>query len=167
MFQLETPFLELVIRGAFLYVLFLVLFRILPRRTASEMSPMDLVFLLLITEAASHALGDFSSLTDGTVQILTMVVLNWAINKLSFHVRWIERLVEHGPLVVIRDGKTIPDHLRREALTDEELKAHLRLEGLESVDQVKVAHLEGDGRLSVVKADSSSDQGGQQPGVVA
>lgn len=160
MFQLETPILELILRGTFLYILFLVLFRILPRRTASEMASMDLVFLLLITEAASHALGDFSSLTDGTVQIMTMVVLNWGINKLSFHFRWIQRLAEHRPLVVIRDGKTIPEHLRREALTDEELDSNLRMEGLERVDQVKIAHLESDGRLSVIKADPQGDEGG-------
>jgi hypothetical protein len=30
MFQLETPILELIARGAFLFVLFMVLFRIMP-----------------------------------------------------------------------------------------------------------------------------------------
>ena len=54
MFQLETPILELMLRGAFLFILFMVLFRLLPRRTGGELAPMDLVFLLLITEAASN-----------------------------------------------------------------------------------------------------------------
>ena len=61
----------------FLFLLFMVLFRILPRRTAGEMAPMDFVFLLLVTEAAAHSLGDFSSLADGTVlkadEVLTLI----------------------------------------------------------------------------------------------
>jgi uncharacterized BrkB/YihY/UPF0761 family membrane protein len=36
MFQLETPLLELIARGAFLFVLFMVLFRLLPRRTGAN-----------------------------------------------------------------------------------------------------------------------------------
>lgn len=50
MFELETPLLELVARGAILFLGFMFVFRILPRRTGSELSPMDLVFLLLVTK---------------------------------------------------------------------------------------------------------------------
>lgn len=76
-----------------------------------------MVFLLLITEAASHALGDYSSLADGTVQIVTMLALNYLTNRLSFSFRWFERLVEHEPLPVIKDGQTIPRNMRKELLT--------------------------------------------------
>ncbi len=151
MFQLETPLLELIARGAFLFVLFMVLFRLLPRRTGGELAPMDLVFLLLITEAASHALGDYSSLADGTVQIVTMLALNYLTNRLSFSFRWFERLVEHEPLQVIKDGQTIPRNMRKELLTPEELISHLRLNGVEDISKVQSAHVESDGRLSVIK----------------
>ncbi|MFC0339497.1 DUF421 domain-containing protein [Paracoccus niistensis] len=160
MFQLETPLLELIVRGAFLFVLFMVLFRVMPRRTGGELAPMDLVFLLLITEAASHALGDYSSLADGTVQIVTMLVLNYVTNRLSFHFRWFERMAEHEPLQVIKNGQTIPRHMRREALTPDELISHLRLNGIDDVSRVKSAHVEGDGRLSVVKMDEAATQAG-------
>ena len=151
MFQLETPLPELIVRGAFLFVLFMVLFRVLPRRTGGELAPMDLVFLLLITEAASHALGDYSSLADGTVQIVTVLGLNYLTNHLSFHFRWFERLIEHDPLPVIKDGQTIPRNMRKELLTPEELLGHLRLNGIDDIAQVRSAHVESDGRLSVVK----------------
>lgn len=151
MFQLETPLLELIVRGAFLFILFMVLFRVLPRRTGGELAPMDLVFLLLITESASHSLGDFSSLADGTVQIVTMLALNYLTNRLSFSFRWFERLVEHKPLLIIKDGQTIPRNLRKELLTPDELMTHLRLNGIDDLSQVDSAHVESDGRLSVVK----------------
>ena len=153
MFGLETPLLELIARGALLFVLFLILFRLLPRRTGGELTPMDLVFLLLITEAASHALGDYSSLTDDAVQIVTLMALNLLTNRLSFSFRWFERLIEHPPLPIIEDGQTIPRNLRRELLTADELASHLRLHGIAQVSEVRSAHIESDGRLSVIKKD--------------
>ena len=153
MFQLETPLLELIARGAFLFILFMVLFRLLPRRTGGELAPMDLVFLLLITEAASHSLGDYSSLADGTVQIVTMLALNYLTNRLSFHFRWFERIAEHDPLQVIKDGQLIPRNLKKEMLTADELMGSLRLSGVDDIAQVRSAHVESDGRLSVVTRD--------------
>lgn len=150
MFQLETPILELMLRGAFLFVLFMTLFRLLPRRTGGELAPMDLVFLLLVTEAAAHSLGDYTSLADGSVMILTLLALNYLTNRLSFHFPWFERIAEHAPLQIIKDGKAIPRNLRKELITPEELLGHLRLNGVDDISQVKSAHVEGDGRLSVV-----------------
>ncbi|MDO5369505.1 DUF421 domain-containing protein [Paracoccus sp. (in: a-proteobacteria)] len=150
MFQLETPLLELMARGAFLFILFMGLFRLLPRRTGGELAPMDLVFLLLVTEAAAHSLGDYTSLADGTVMILTLIALNYLTNRLSFHFPWFERVAEHSPLQIIKDGKTIPRNLRKELITPEELMGHLRLNGVGDISQVISAHVEGDGRLSVV-----------------
>ncbi|WP_207101126.1 DUF421 domain-containing protein [Paracoccus shandongensis] len=150
MFELETPLLELIARGAILFVLFMTLFRLLPRRTGGELAPMDLVFLLLITEAASHSLGDYSSVVDGAVQIMTMLALNYLANWLSFRFPRFERLIGHEALQVIKDGQMIPRNLKKEMLTADELMGSLRLNGVETIAQVRSAHVEGDGRLSVV-----------------
>jgi uncharacterized membrane protein YcaP (DUF421 family) len=152
MFELETSLWELIARGALLFLGFMFLFRVLPRRTGGEMAPMDLVFLLLITEAASHSLGDYSSLTDGAVQIGVFVALNYLTNKLSYFFPAFQRLVEQPPLPIIKDGRVITSNLKKEALTLDELLGHLRLEGVDDITDVKSAHVESDGRLSVVKA---------------
>lgn len=164
MFQLENSIPELMGRGAFLFILFMVLFRLLPRRTGGELAPMDLVFLLLITEAASNSMGDYSSLADGTVIILTMLALNYLTNRLSFALPWFERMMEHEPLEVIRDGQTIPRNLKKELLTPDELMGSLRLNGIDDIAQVRSARVEGDGRLSVVKFHRDEGGGGGDEG---
>jgi len=163
MFQLETPLLELIARGAFLFILFMVLFRVLPRRTGGELAPMDLVFLLLITEAASNSMGGYESLADGMVVILTMVALNYIANRLSFAMPWFERMMEHAPLQIIKNGQTIPRNLKKELLTDDELMGSLRLNGIDDISQVRGAWIEGDGRLSVVKV-QDDDSGAEGAG---
>lgn len=153
MFQLETPIPELMLRTTFLFALFLVLFRILPRRTAGEMAPMDFIFLLLVTEAAAHSLGDFSSLADGTVQILTFMGLNYLTNRLTHRFPAVERLLEQPPLVVVQDGRMLRRNMRREFLTEDELMSSLRREGIDDLARVKRAYLDGDGHLSVIPRD--------------
>ena len=150
MLHLETPILELMGRATFLFLLFMVLFRILPRRTAGEMAPMDFVFLLLVTEAAAHSLGDFSSLADGTVQILTFMGLNFLTNRLSYRFPVLEKLLEHPPLIVVKDGRMLRRNMRRESLTEDELMSCLRREGIEDLAQVAKVFLEGDGQLTVI-----------------
>jgi hypothetical protein len=60
----------------------------------------------------------------------------------------------HGLLVqltLIRDGKLVPSALRKEMLSEDELDGQLREQGVEKLSEVKLARLEGDGRLSVIK----------------
>ncbi|WOC16196.1 DUF421 domain-containing protein [Pseudochrobactrum sp. MP213Fo] len=150
MFDVDLPLYELIIRGAALYVGFIVVFRILPRRTAGEMAPMDLVFLLLVTETASHSLGDFTSITSGVIQIGVFIILDYSINKLSYHFKFIRRLVAQKPLPIIEDGILNKTNMKKEALTEDELLSCLRMESISDINSIKTAKIEGNGKISVI-----------------
>src|SRR5687768_5277823 len=89
-FHLERPMLELIARGAILYASILVLLRIMPRRSGGELAMMDLIFALLITEAAAHALGEYHSITEGLIVILTIMGCNFLVNVLSYKIPYFE-----------------------------------------------------------------------------
>lgn len=146
----EAP-VEMIVRGAVLYIAFVVLFRVMPRRAGGELRAMDLVFLLLITEAASHALGEFTAIGDGLIMIVTMMALNFLLNWSSYHFRWMERLLSSPPVQVVRDGDLLRRAMRGEYLTESELMEYLRIEGIDDLAQVKSAFVESDGQLSVIK----------------
>ena len=152
-FAIETPLLELLARGTALYFGLLALVRLMPRRTGGELATMDLIFVLLIAEAAAHALGDYTSVADGLVMIVTLMGWNWLVNALSYHVPAIERLASAPPIEVIRRGKLLRRNMRREYLTQEELMGHLRTEGVDRIEDVQSACIESDGRISVIRAD--------------
>ena len=138
-FAPETALLELIARGTALYFGVLLLVRIMPRRTGGELATMDLIFVLLIAEAAAHALGDYSSVADGLIVIATLMLWNYLVNLLSFRIVGIERLTSAPPIEVVRDGRLLRRNMRKEFLTEEELMSHLRKEGLEKLEDVKCA----------------------------
>lgn len=149
-FAVETPLLELIARGTVLYFSILIFMRFMPRRSGGELATMDLVFLLLIAEAAAHALGDYTAVADGVIMIATLMVWNYLLNFLSFYVPFLERLVSAPPLQVVRDGQLLRRNMRREFLTEEELMDHLRQQGMEEIKDVKAAYIEGEGKITVI-----------------
>lgn len=152
-FMPGTSLFELLGRGSALYFALLVLIRVMPRRTGGELATMDLVFILLIAEAAAHSLGDYTSIADGMIMIATLMAWDWIMNALSYRVPAIERLVSAPPIQVIRRGTLLRRNMRREYLTEEELMGHLRQEGITSLADVRTACIESDGRISVVRFD--------------
>ncbi len=151
LFVLETPLLELVARGTLLYTGILVLFRFMPRRSGGEMALMDLIFALLIVSAVSHSLGDYTSITDGLFLVAVTMTWNYVLNALSFRIPLIEKLLSPSALPVVKDGKLLLRNMRREFLTREELHTCLREHGVEDLADVKIARIEGDGSISVIK----------------
>lgn len=153
LFHLKTPVAELIIRGALMYLGILLLLRVLPRRTGGELAMMDLIFVILIAEAATHSLGGYKSITEGFIVIATLMLLNYSVNWLSFRVKFIEKIFSAPAIHIIKDGRLIRRNMRREYITEEELHESLRKEHIEHVEQVKVAYVEGDGRISIIRKD--------------
>ncbi|WP_407430157.1 DUF421 domain-containing protein [Arcticibacter sp.] len=150
LFQFESPLHELLIRGTILYLGILFLMRILPRRAGGELATMDLVFILLIAEAATHALGEYSSVSDALITIMTLMFWNYMVNMLSFYFPSFEKLVSAPPLLIIKNGRLLRRNMRREYITVEELMENLHKRGVEDLNEVKAAYMEADGHISVI-----------------
>ena len=149
-FRPETPLLELVGRGSAIYLGVLVLMRLMPRRAGGELARMDLIFLLLIAEAVTHGLGEYTTVADALIVIVTLMVWDYVINLLSYRIPFFERLVSSPPVEVVRNGRLLRRNMRSEYLTEDELMSFLRKEGLDDISRVKSAHVESEGRISVV-----------------
>lgn len=154
-FKLETHLSELVLRSVTLYFAILFFFRLIPRRTGGDLATMDLVFLIIIGNAAGRAVGDFNSVTDALVVIASLIVCNYTLNILSFYFHPIERLISAPPLLIIKNGRVLRRNLRREYITEEELMTHLRRQGIDTIKSVKAAYIDGEGRIDVIRFPSA------------
>ena len=152
LFRLDYPVWQMMLRGTVVYWFLLLVFRFLLRRDIGSMGVADLLFVVLVADASSNAMqGDYRSIGDGLVLVGTMVGWNYALDWLAFRSDAVSRLLEAQAEVLIRHGRVNRRAMRRELITEKDLMELLREQGVESVDQVRVARLESDGNLSVFK----------------
>lgn len=143
--------METVLRVFVIYVFLLAGIRVLGKRQFSQMSPMELITLLLIPELVSQGLirEDFS-ITNALIGASTLLVLVFT-NSLFTHLsKPFENLIEGKPAVLAAHGKLIEDALNKERVSPDEVFGEMRKVGLERLDQVRWAILEGDGKISIV-----------------
>jgi uncharacterized membrane protein YcaP (DUF421 family) len=83
--------------------------------------------------------------------VATIVGMSWLIDWLGYHVAFMRRFVhpERKPLVV--NGRVIRKNLAKELMTEDELMTQLRLQGVDQIQKVKAAFLEGNGEISVIQ----------------
>jgi uncharacterized membrane protein YcaP (DUF421 family) len=149
-FTLDTPILEIVVRGSIIYLVLFTLLRFVLKRTTGQLSLTDLLVITLIADAVQNGMsGNYNSVTDGLVLGGTIFFWAYTIDVASYRFRFLRYLVYPRPLVVVRDGRLLRDNLRRELITDEELVSHLRSHGVKEVSRVSEAQIEGDGRVTV------------------
>lgn len=152
LFAREFPVWHMVVRGTVVYWFLLLVFRFVLRRDIGSMGVADLMFVVLVADAASNAMqGEYRSINDGLVLLSTLVAWNFALDWLSYHFKPVSRLLEPLPEVLVRHGRINRAALRRGMITVDELTAKLREQGVEDVGEVRIARLEADGQLSVFK----------------
>ncbi len=152
MFAIDTPVLEIFIRGSLIYLGIFILLRVVLKREAGTLGMTDLLVIVLIADAAQNGMAaDYKSVTDGMLLVGTILFWSWLLNLLAYRSKWFGRITHPRALSLIRDGKVNKRHLRQELITHEELMSILREHGVESVEEVADARMEGDGQISVIQ----------------
>lgn len=149
--------LELVVRGSAVYWVLFLLFRFVLRRDAASMGIADMLLLVLIADAAQNAMaGGYQTVTDGFVLVGTIAGWNWLMDALSFRSAAVRRFVEAPAVVLVRHGRILARNLRREYVTVPELMAALREHGVDKLADAKIARLEADGGVSVIRRSTAA-----------
>jgi uncharacterized membrane protein YcaP (DUF421 family) len=141
-----------VLRGAAVYLLLLLIFRVAGKRTLSEITTFDFVLLLIISEAVQQALiGIDNSMTNAMLVVLTLVGLDIGLSVLKQRSKWLDRLLDPRPIVIVADGVLQTEAAMRERVDEDDVLSAARcLHGLERMEQVKHAVLESGGKISVI-----------------
>ena len=151
LFVLQTPLAELVLRAVVLYFFLLLVMRLIGRREFGQLSPFDLILLLLISESVAEALtAGEKSLPGGLVSASTLLILSVLVSIGQYKRPWIRKIFTPDSLKVIEDGKIIEKSLRREMMTHDDLIERLRARGIAGVEEVRVAYIESDGDISAL-----------------
>ncbi|MBI3628641.1 MAG: DUF421 domain-containing protein [Candidatus Rokubacteria bacterium] len=142
---------EKIVRSVVVYGFVLLAFRVSGKRQVGQLTPFDLVVLLILSNVVQNALiGNDNSLTGGLIGAATILALNYAMVEIAYRSRRARRLLEAHPTLLVHNGRLLHDNLRRERITFEDLQAALRRNGVLDVEHVRVAVLEESGGISVI-----------------
>jgi uncharacterized membrane protein YcaP (DUF421 family) len=155
----DVSLFETVVRGVVTYFSIFILLRVILRGRTSAVAMSDLLVLVLIADAAQNAMAaEYHSITNGLVLVATVILCSFATDWVAYRVEAVRRFVhpDRKPLVV--NGRVMRKVLAEELMTEDELMTQLRLNGVESIEEVKSAFLEGNGEVSVIKVEPGGDQ---------
>lgn len=156
--------METVIRIAVIYLVILIGLRLLGKRELSQLTPLELVTLMLIPEIVSQSMiGEDFSITNGIIGITTIFSLVFLTSLLKQKIPAVERVIEGKATLLVERGKFIEENLNKERITPDEVFGEMHKSGLEHLTEVKWAILETDGKISVVPEDSKSEAKGSKP----
>jgi uncharacterized membrane protein YcaP (DUF421 family) len=154
----DTPLLEIFVRGTITYLFIFVLLRLVLKRETGALGVTDLIVIVLIADAAQNAMSsDYKALPDGLVLVGTIVFWDWLLSFLAFRFRPLARLIRPRKLPLIQDGRLMRRNMRKELITEDELRGTIRLQGIEDFSDVKAAYMESDGRISVIGRDQKAN----------
>ncbi len=157
MFIPDLSLLESFARASAVYLGLLILFRVVLKRQAGSLGLPDIMLVVLVSECVSPALGaESKSVTNGLVAVAALLFWSYALDRLSNHWPWLERLLEPEPVPLVRDGQTLTRNMEAEGISREELEAQIRAQGVADIRHVRSAILESDGQVSVIRAEASS-----------
>jgi uncharacterized membrane protein YcaP (DUF421 family) len=153
MFGIEaTKILEIVARVSIIYIACMILLRVSGRREMSQLGPMDLLTMLLLSETVSPALtGGDESVSGNLVAAAVLVALATSTSWLAMRSDLFNRAVEGRSQLLIRDGRVIGSVMRKYRITDEDLRLSLHDAGVLNVHDVARAYVEPDGHISIIK----------------
>ncbi len=140
-----------VFRALFGYCFLVFMMRIAGRRPGKQITPFEFLMVFFMGGLTlTSMVADDHSFINAAVQILSVAAAHYAITALKLKSPRFGRIVDGTPLVLFEHGRWRTESMKAMRLTDEDVLAMVRDQGLERLDQIDYAVLERNGEISIV-----------------
>lgn len=143
--------ISIVIRSVGVYLFIILAIRLFGKKELSQLSIVDLVFILLISNSVQNAMvGSNTTLLGGLTAATSLFGVNWVFKNILLRSKVAREFIQGNPLLLAYNGKVIQKHLDQAGISQEELDEAIREHGVKDVSEVNLAVLEVDGNISVL-----------------
>lgn len=150
----DNRYLVIAFSSVVVYIFIIVAIRLFGKKELSQLTVVDLVFILLISNAVQNAMvGADSTLIGGLVAAGTLFIANYIFKLLLYKFPKLNHLIQGEPIILIYKGKVRKQNLAKTKITPEELNEAVREHGVAFLEEVDLAILESDGNISIVSND--------------
>jgi uncharacterized membrane protein YcaP (DUF421 family) len=156
--------MEVVVRAVVLALFLFVVTRVVGRATLSELTAFQLILYVVMGDLIQQAVTQQDySVTGGVLAISVFALLTIAAGHVTR--RWSRaRPLVHGvPYVLIRNGELVPETMRMERVSMDDLLIATRQQGIARFRDIDLAVLETNGRISFFTGQSASDGAAPPP----
>lgn len=151
-FESWNGIIRVLVVGGAAYIALVLMLRISGQRTLSKLNAFDLVVTVALGSVlATVMLSKSVPLAEGVLALAVLIFLQFAITWLCVRSPVVSRLVKSEPVLVFRAGVFLEKAMKRERLTEDEVRAAIRSSGTAEPAAISAVILETDGSLSVVK----------------
>jgi len=158
MFHMQLPLLEKILRPVIVYLCLIVFLRIFGKRELAQLNPFDLVVLLTLSNTVQNSIiGNDNSVSGGIVGVLSLLTINWLLTRVLFKMPKLNEALEGTETVLIRHGAVDWEALKREALSELELRSVMHKQGFDRYEEVERCVLEPNGNFYIEGIRSMSD----------
>lgn len=146
-----VPMMGIAFKSLIVYICIIAGVRIFGKKELSQLSVVDLVFILLISNSVQNAMvGSDSSLRGGLIAAATLFVVNYSLKFILYKSKKISSWVQGSPVLLVYHGKVLQKHLDQERISMEEIKETMREHGVSKIEEINLAVLEVDGNISIL-----------------
>jgi uncharacterized membrane protein YcaP (DUF421 family) len=147
---------EIVARATVVFLFMFVLLRGMKRRTLTDLSPLEMILLIVLGDIVQQGVTQEDySLSGVVLAVSTFAFWISAMNWLTYRSDRARQVLEGVPVVVVDDGKPVMESLRLEQIPLAELHEAARQEGIDDLQHVRLGVLEPSGRFSFIKAEGA------------
>lgn len=133
------------------YLFIVIAIRLFGKKELAQLSVVDLVFILLISNAVQNAMvGPDATLLGGLVAASTLFVVNYLLKYVQYRFPQFGKLVQGDAIMLVYQGKILESHMKKAKITTDELMEAVREHGVKSIEEVDLAIMEVDGGISVL-----------------
>jgi len=149
--DLLSGFLKIALSSGAVYLFLIVAIRLFGKKELAQLSIIDLVFILLISNAVQNAMvGSDSSLSGGLVAASTLFIVNYLFKYLLYKFPKLGSIVQGTDLMLIYKGQLNVSNMNKARITREEVLEAVREHGVSEIREVDLAVLETDGNISII-----------------
>ena len=147
----SNQYISIIISSVTVYIFIIIAIRISGRKELTQLSVIDLVFILLISNAVQNAMvGPNTSLAGGLVAAGALFVVNFVLKEFMYRFSKLSKLLQGEEIMLIYNGVLNKRNLERAKLSIEEIEEAVREHGISEIKDVNLAVLEVDGNISVL-----------------
>ncbi len=146
-----APYIEIPLRSIGIYVFIVLAIRLFGKKELAQLSVIDLVFILLISNSVQNAMvGPDTSMWGGMLAALGLFCANYIFKQVLYRSKSVNEFIQGDPVMLVHHGNIIQENLKKERISMEELEATIREHGIPSINNVDLAVLEVDGNISIL-----------------